>query len=135
MIILYAIFLISSLGRYLETDGAGAIVRPWFWIAWLFLGTLTSSVTAHLNMYFSAWVFVRVEALLTQLLFEHSLCIRLKAETSDSDSGSNEDSTKKNSKVMAGKINNLITSDLNNIDGGSDILELGTTAPFKLELS
>ncbi|KAG6827484.1 hypothetical protein H0H92_011587 [Tricholoma furcatifolium] len=58
---------IKELLRYVETGGENAIMRPWFWIVWLFTGTL-----------------VRAEGIITQLIFEHSLRIRVKAETEPS---------------------------------------------------
>ena len=29
---------------YIETGGEGAIVRPWFWISWLFFGPVLCSL-------------------------------------------------------------------------------------------
>lgn len=45
----------------------------------------------------------------------------MKAQTSESSDGGNQ----KKSKNVTGKLNNLITSDLNNIGRGRDILLLG----------
>jgi hypothetical protein len=49
----------------------------------LFAGPLLESLAIHWNLFTETKVRVRVQALLTQLVFEHSLRIRLKAETSD----------------------------------------------------
>ena len=72
---------------------------------------------------------METDSIIMQLVFEHSLRIRMKAESSDSDSTANQNDTK-NSKAMTGKINNLITTDVSNIGDGSDILELGMIVLF-----
>ena len=61
---------------------------------------------------------VRIEALVTQLVFEHALRMRVKAETGTS--APNGD--KREGKNVQGKINNLITSDLAAIGFGREIL-------------
>ena len=63
-----------------ETRGAGAVVRPWFWIIWLIVGPTVQSFSTQWYSFIATRTFVRTEALLTQLVFEHSLRIRLKAE-------------------------------------------------------
>jgi len=49
----------------------------------LFAGPVLESLATHWNLFTETKIRVRVQALLTQLVFEHSLRIRLKAETSD----------------------------------------------------
>ena len=49
----------------------------------LFAGPLLESLATHWNLFTETKVRVRAQALLTQLVFEHSLRIRLKAETFD----------------------------------------------------
>ncbi|KAF8953101.1 multidrug resistance-associated ABC transporter [Flammula alnicola] len=73
---------INKILSYLETGGANATIRPWFWIALLLIGPLLQSTFVHWFMFIGSRARVRVEGLLTQLAFEHSLRIRLKAETS-----------------------------------------------------
>ncbi|KAF8956542.1 P-loop containing nucleoside triphosphate hydrolase protein, partial [Flammula alnicola] len=73
---------INRILSYLETGGANATIRPWFWIALLLIGPLLQSTFVHWFMFIGSRARVRVEGLLTQLAFEHSLRIRLKAETS-----------------------------------------------------
>jgi len=65
---------------FLETRGAGAVVRPWFWILWLIVGPTVQSFSIQWYSFIATRTFVRTEVLLTQLVFEHSLRIRLKAE-------------------------------------------------------
>ena len=67
---------------YLETGGADTSIRPWFWLFCLFLGPNVKSLCYHWYLFISARTLIRTEGLLTQLVFEHSLRIRLKAEAS-----------------------------------------------------
>lgn len=116
--------------RYIEAQGSGAIVRPWFWITWLFIGPVMTALCQNMYLYFSSWILVRTEGLITHLLFEHSLRIRLKAGGVDSNANEPpaDQDDKKNSGNMTGKINNLVTSDLNNIGRGSDFIEIGAVS-------
>lgn len=50
----------------------------------MFLGPVSQSVFEHWNLNVQTIVRVRIQALLTQLIFEHSLRIRMKAETPNS---------------------------------------------------
>jgi hypothetical protein len=43
----------NRLLNYLETGGAGARVRPWFWILWLVLGPLLNTVCFQLYIFLS----------------------------------------------------------------------------------
>jgi hypothetical protein len=43
--------LSDPLCRYIETDGANAAIRPWFWITWLFLGPTINSIPYQWYMY------------------------------------------------------------------------------------
>lgn len=90
--------------RYLETHGEGAVVRPWVWIAYLFLGPALGTIAFQLYIFIAVsgrlkskamrltlrcfliqtGTLVRVSAIVTQLVFEHALRIRMKAETSSS---------------------------------------------------
>ncbi|KAF9553875.1 multidrug resistance-associated ABC transporter [Agrocybe pediades] len=67
---------------YMETRGAGATIRPWFWTLWLFTGPMIQSFSFQWYIFIATRTLVRAEGLITQLVFEHSLRIRLKAETS-----------------------------------------------------
>ncbi|KAF9015463.1 ATP-binding cassette transporter [Cyathus striatus] len=72
---------INRLLKYLETGGAGTTIRPWLWILSLFLGPTVSSVTWQWYIFVATGTMVRTEGIITQLIFEHSLRIRMKAET------------------------------------------------------
>jgi hypothetical protein len=112
-------FAINRILRHLETDGAEAVVRPWVWVVLLFvgpsIGVLAYQVYAHVNVVNA----VRAEAVLTRLIFDHALRMRAKADIEDNSNGK---STNKGN--FAGKLNNLIASDLWNIADGREFLAL-----------
>ncbi|KDR83059.1 hypothetical protein GALMADRAFT_238853 [Galerina marginata CBS 339.88] len=74
---------INKILGYLETDGERSPVKPWLWIMLLLLGPVMSSIFTQWDLYVKTWVVVRIQALLTELIFEHSLRIRLKAEANE----------------------------------------------------
>lgn len=98
----------SNDGSYLE-NGEDSTIQPWVWILWLFLGPVVgtigfqwyifltvSSVTLHscfrLTLFSKTATLVRTEGIITQLVFEHALRIRVKAQT-DSELSSSVPST------------------------------------------
>ncbi|KAJ7363093.1 hypothetical protein DFH08DRAFT_910875 [Mycena albidolilacea] len=162
-------------------------VRPWVWIIVIFLGPVVGSLGFQLYIYINTRSLVRTEAIITQLVFAHSLRIRMKAEmeTRDADdlqvvealpsatgdqsgsegtvtpgngetSSGSEDSSvtvqastsslkstiskqpskpkeaKKSEGSLVGKINNLVTVDLDNIVEGRDFLMLVISIPAQL---
>ncbi|KAH9059057.1 hypothetical protein EDB87DRAFT_1832312 [Lactarius vividus] len=76
----------NQLLRYLETRGEGAVVRPWVWVAYIFLGPALGTMAFQYYLFIASGILVRVTAIVTQLVFEHALRIRVKAETSSSPS-------------------------------------------------
>ncbi|KAH9166021.1 hypothetical protein EDB89DRAFT_2115943 [Lactarius sanguifluus] len=74
----------NQLLRYLETRGEGAVVRPWVWVTYLFLGPALGTIAFQWYIFIATGTIVRVTAIVTQLVFEHALRIRVKAETSSS---------------------------------------------------
>ncbi|KDQ56808.1 hypothetical protein JAAARDRAFT_36283 [Jaapia argillacea MUCL 33604] len=77
---------INRLLYYLENNGEDAVVRPWVWIAWLFIGPLVGSLAIQWYIFITTGTLVRTEGIITQLVFEHALRIRMKAEVNPSDS-------------------------------------------------
>lgn len=194
----YSIDLYSSRsGRYLETNGENAIIRPWFWILCIFCGPFFRSLAFQWFIFIMTRTIARTEGILTQLVFEHSLRMRFKAETSSRkdeqiESGHDRDSTtlgtpdtaslaesdtgtsvstegaasasestvagqssistkgkskrgdatggkgekgSKDDENILGKINNLVTSDLNNITDGREFIVLcERKLPFNFQL-
>ncbi|KAF8898485.1 hypothetical protein BD779DRAFT_1607278 [Infundibulicybe gibba] len=72
---------INRLLYYLESGGEDAFIRPWFWVLWLFLGPTLGSISFQWYIYIATRTLVRAECIITQLVFEHALRIRVKAET------------------------------------------------------
>ncbi|KAG5728585.1 ATP-binding cassette transporter abc4 [Termitomyces sp. T112] len=72
---------IKQLLLYIETRGENATIRPWFWIIWLFFGPVLGSLAWQWYIFIATRTLVRAEGIITQLIFEHSLRIRVKAET------------------------------------------------------
>ncbi|KAH9166801.1 hypothetical protein EDB89DRAFT_2245991 [Lactarius sanguifluus] len=81
---LMAPFGMNRLLRYLETHGEGAVVRPWVWVAYIFLGPALGTIAFQWYYFIVTGTLVRATAIVTQLVFEHALRIRVKAETSSS---------------------------------------------------
>ncbi|KAJ7778321.1 hypothetical protein B0H16DRAFT_1711830 [Mycena metata] len=74
---------INRLLNYLENPEDEPYVKPWFWIIWLFLGPMVSSTSFQWYNFMSTRTLVRCEAIITQLVFEHALRIRVRAETAE----------------------------------------------------
>ncbi|CAL1696210.1 unnamed protein product [Somion occarium] len=172
---------INYLLKYLETGGENAIVRPWFWIAWLFFGPLISGMTFNLYFYIALRTIVRAQGVLTQLIFDHALRIRVQGDvkedsltqespasehpspegSSNARGGSSSDvdeetvasstsfdakaddqssetpkqESKPNTANLAGRLNNLVTSDMSNVHGGQGFMLLMFYVPTQLTLS
>ncbi|TCD64624.1 hypothetical protein EIP91_003858 [Steccherinum ochraceum] len=145
-----------------QTGGEGASMRPWFWILWLFLGPMIDAIADQYRQFVLNCVAVRSSATITQLIFDHALRIRLKAEarrepTSGSttavatpdnaslndqqpvasaaaDSGMVEE-PKSKSDNFVGRLNNLVTSDVTKITTDPDLLVFTFFIPAQLTLS
>lgn len=145
---------IQKVLEYLENDGEGATFKPILWILLLFIGPTIGSLAIQGYVYLNTRLLVRSESVLTQLLFDHALRLRMKDATDDagesdkkdvpvinveeadeasdtevgSSSGSNkakkdnaaraeEEASKSSGQGLAGKINVLISSDVESILG------------------
>ncbi|KAJ6483340.1 hypothetical protein C8R45DRAFT_1001139 [Mycena sanguinolenta] len=75
----------TNFAGYIETQEIGGVdvVRPWVWISLIFLGPVVGSLVQQFYMFLVTRSFVRAEAIITQLIFTHSLRIRLKAEVQE----------------------------------------------------
>ncbi|KAJ6466832.1 multidrug resistance-associated ABC transporter [Mycena sanguinolenta] len=120
---------VNRLLNYMETNGKDATYRPWIWVVWIFLGPTLRSVCNHWYVFIVTRTLVRLEAIITQLIFEHALRIRSKSDTS-TDTGS----TSRGSKNLVGKLSNLVTSDLQNITDAKDFMLLFVNMPLQLVL-
>ncbi|KAE9407796.1 hypothetical protein BT96DRAFT_986429 [Gymnopus androsaceus JB14] len=123
---------INRLLFYLETNfssssdtetspSSDADIRPWFWVIILFLSPITVALSMEWYLRIVLRLNVHLDALLTQLVFEHSLRIRVKADpdsvssAKSSPNAQSPESSKKGGKSPSGRINNLVTTDLANI--------------------
>ncbi|EJD52269.1 P-loop containing nucleoside triphosphate hydrolase protein, partial [Auricularia subglabra TFB-10046 SS5] len=144
---------LNRLLNYIETGGEGAVVRPWVWVFWLFLGPWLGSVIFECYIFATTRMLVRTEAMITQLVFEHALRIRPKEDgpQADSSSAAANGSASSVSSVaegkkpdrpgttaprkgdnLVGRINNLVTTDLNNIIDARDFLFIFIYCPLQL---
>jgi ABC-type multidrug transport system fused ATPase/permease subunit len=143
---------IQKVLEYLETDGEGKTFKPILWVALLFVGPTIGSLAIQGYVYLNTRLLVRSEAILTQLLFDHALRLRMKDSTDDQTDGTkvpqinvenveddsseteagsstgskmkkdkaaraDEEASKSNGQGLAGKINVLISSDVESILG------------------
>jgi hypothetical protein len=78
---------INQLLQFLEARAKGEMdgvtVRPWVWALWLFLGPLLGAITFQAYIFLNTRTMVRTEAILTQLVFDHALRVRMKAEAGE----------------------------------------------------
>ncbi|KZV63784.1 P-loop containing nucleoside triphosphate hydrolase protein [Peniophora sp. CONT] len=132
---------LNRLLAYLENGGEDAFVRPWVWVLALFLDPFLGTFGVSWYMYLTSMTLVRIEAIFTSLVFEHALRIRPSADTGAGDAPSSDDSaegdeastsgdTTAKSRNLAGKLNNLISTDLNNITLGKEFMMLAFYAPL-----
>ncbi|KAJ7347434.1 hypothetical protein DFH08DRAFT_960765 [Mycena albidolilacea] len=78
---------INRVLAYLENGPADSSVRPIVWILWLAFGPLTGTTALQSYYRLSMRILVQVEGLLTELIFEHALRVRVKAHNPDDGEG------------------------------------------------
>ncbi|KAJ7130893.1 hypothetical protein C8R46DRAFT_659815 [Mycena filopes] len=77
-------YAMNRLLQYIETrDHDTVVVRPWVWIALIFVGPIFGALGFQWYVFINTRTLVRTEAIITQLVFAHSLRIRMKAETTE----------------------------------------------------
>ncbi|KAF7352122.1 ATP-binding cassette transporter [Mycena venus] len=74
---------INRVLAYLENGPGDSPIRPIVWILWLAFGPLTGTVALQSYYRLSMRILVQVEGLLTELIFEHALRVRVKAHNSE----------------------------------------------------
>ncbi|KAJ7078086.1 hypothetical protein C8R44DRAFT_992812 [Mycena epipterygia] len=82
---------INRVLAYLENGPADSPIRPFVWILWLALGPLTGTISIQGYYRLSMRILVQVEGLLTELIFEHALRVRVKAQNPETDGVSSDD--------------------------------------------
>ncbi|KAJ6612652.1 P-loop containing nucleoside triphosphate hydrolase protein [Mycena sp. CBHHK59/15] len=70
---------------YLEKGDTGSSIRPFVWILWLAFGPLCGVVALQCYYRISMRTLIQVEGLLTELIFEHALRVRVKAHQPEAD--------------------------------------------------
>ncbi|KAL0579459.1 hypothetical protein V5O48_002565 [Marasmius crinis-equi] len=140
---------LKELLRYIETGGLDpTIFRPWVWIVLLFVGPLLAGTSMQWYGFVASRMLARIQAIIMQLILEHSLRIRVKAEATETSTSSRapspgpaDSSTRARdpgsasmSVNLLGKINNLITSDVENVSETRDILQLCVNVPLQILL-
>ncbi|KAJ7049448.1 hypothetical protein C8F01DRAFT_1352344 [Mycena amicta] len=121
---------------YLESPGAERLMKPWFWILMLVVGPLLYSLSFQWNIFIANHVLAQTTSIVTQLVFEHALRIRVKAETA-AEKSADETSEAANTNTAAnanllGRINTLVTVDLTNINEARNILFLLVLVPIQV---
>lgn len=67
---------------HLESPNTDMFIRPWFWVLMLFISPIFGSLFFQRYIFVATKTLARIQAILTELIFEHGLRIRLKAEAS-----------------------------------------------------
>ncbi|KAJ7813135.1 P-loop containing nucleoside triphosphate hydrolase protein [Mycena olivaceomarginata] len=119
---------INRLLSHLENPNQESLMKPWFWIILLFLGPIVSSVSYQWYIFISTHMATHISAIITQLVFEHALRMRVKSETGEKKKNAAA-SGKEASANLLGKITNLVTSDLNH---GRNLLFLVILVPIQI---
>ncbi|KAK0459012.1 uncharacterized protein EV420DRAFT_1642713 [Desarmillaria tabescens] len=74
---------INRLLHYIEKGEEEAQYRPWVWIVWIFLGPTVVSLASEWYLFINTRVRAHSEIIVTQLVFEHALRIRMKFQSHD----------------------------------------------------
>ncbi|KAJ7634724.1 P-loop containing nucleoside triphosphate hydrolase protein [Roridomyces roridus] len=74
---------INRVLAYLEDGTSSSEFRPFLWIMWLALGPLAGTTATQAYFSIAKRILVQVEGLLTELIFEHALRVRVKAQNPD----------------------------------------------------
>ncbi|KIJ45713.1 hypothetical protein M422DRAFT_227467 [Sphaerobolus stellatus SS14] len=72
----------KNLLDYLEQGPEASAYPPWVWVVLLFIGPNIGSIAFQYYIFLTTRMLVRTEGIITQLVFEHALRIRMKAESS-----------------------------------------------------
>ncbi|KAH7101421.1 ATP-binding cassette transporter [Auriculariales sp. MPI-PUGE-AT-0066] len=163
---------VNRLLVYIETGGQGATVRPWVWVACVGGGGFLASMTLQWFVFVGTRVLVQAESLITELVFEHALRIRMKQDapratasntvstitvmsgddltTSDEVGGgiaqpllpddtpasvNSVSTSEEEGDNLLGKINNLVTSDIDNITDARNFILLFLQVPLQIAIS
>ncbi|KAF7305977.1 ATP-binding cassette transporter [Mycena chlorophos] len=126
----------NRLLTYLENPTEDAFMKPWFWCLLLFVGPTLNSLTWQWFILESTHVANQMTSIITQLVFEHALRIRVKADVKDKAKDGDDDDKKGKGKDkganFTGKLNNLVSSDLQMINEARTSLVLAVLVPIQI---
>ena len=118
----------SPIGGYLEADDQDTSIRyVWLWVLLLFFGPMAQAISKQWHRRVETDIQGRLQALLSQLVFEHSLRIRIPTGPSHATLRPLQDADN-----FTGKIYNLISADLDRMAEGVDFLSVGQYTCFSL---
>ncbi|KAF8956536.1 hypothetical protein BDZ97DRAFT_1851410 [Flammula alnicola] len=123
---------------HMETQGARAVLRPWVWILCIAIGPLLRDIFEQCYLFFSVRTIALAEVIITQLVLEHSLRVRLPSRQPGEDNAqqrpenpaqgssttSNAEAIKKEDQYDIEAVNKLLAIDLKNIVRARDFLLL-----------
>ncbi|KAJ6594276.1 hypothetical protein B0H19DRAFT_1094788 [Mycena capillaripes] len=124
---------LNRLLTHLENPNEESFMKPWFWILLLFLGPLIESLSFQWYIFVSTHLMAQTSAIITQLVFEHALRIRVKSETdAKADAGASTKGSNTKATNLLGKMTNLVTSDLAHIGEARNMLLLLIFVPIQI---
>ncbi|KAJ7646982.1 P-loop containing nucleoside triphosphate hydrolase protein [Roridomyces roridus] len=123
---------LNRLLSYLENPDEEQTVKPWFWCLFLLIGPLIHSLSFQWYIFVSTHMMVNTTAIITQLVFEHALRIRVKAETGNKAKDAEDPAKKGKTANLQGKMTNLVTTDLSTINEARNILFLVILVPVQI---
>ncbi|KAF8068784.1 P-loop containing nucleoside triphosphate hydrolase protein [Lyophyllum atratum] len=180
VVTLFSPYGLKRLLEHIESEGRGATVKPWVWVASLFFAPFASTLITQQYKRILARSTVRLEATFTQLMLQHALRIRVVAEgksdppriavsspapLSTTASGSSTpaatdntgpaapgavpleshmetasetaatSSTSDKGASLVGRMNNLISTDLQAISQGAEFIQVFFTGPLLIILT
>ncbi|KAL4267318.1 ATP-binding cassette transporter C [Pleurotus pulmonarius] len=149
---------LNRLLYYMESGGRDASTRPWVWVVWLFCAPMLNTVLFQYYTFLSATRRVWAESLISQLVFEHALRVRVKSVShytapstskpgsptpDDSEASTNAEPAKPDKPTadntgsredgnFVGKLTNLMSTDTSNISTAGDFLFLVVYIPLQM---
>ncbi|KAJ9125510.1 hypothetical protein QFC22_000471 [Naganishia vaughanmartiniae] len=103
---------INQLLNYLQSNGEHAQIRPIVWVLWLFLGPVLGSMAFHTYIFITTRCLVRTEAIFSQLIFDHSLRVRMQ-----------DDERQEDVPILGTATPVIIVEDTNGVAHGHTIIE------------
>ncbi|KAH9913678.1 P-loop containing nucleoside triphosphate hydrolase protein [Epithele typhae] len=110
---------IQNLLIVLETNGADSKYEPWMWVLFLFVSASLYTLADQWYLWITHRQHVTTQAILTELIFQHALRARVKAETTRDAEDSSSPDGRNGKENLSGRLSNLVTSDLENIRLGN----------------